>query len=280
MLGIGLALAASVTWGISDFLGGLQTRRFSALSVLVVAQPVGLVLGLAVALTLGGSPLSGGEFALAAVGGIAVVAALAVFYHAMALGSISVVTTIGALGVLVPIAVGLARGETPHGLQAVGAVVVLPAVVAVAHEPDPEWRSASRRSVGLAALSALGFGVFLLIIADVAAADPAWTIVAVRVGGVAALAVVALIVRPGLPSLHGSVLAALIAIGVLDVTANSFYAVATNHGILPLVAVAASMYAVVTVMLARLVLGERLARSQQIGFAFAVLGGALIAAGA
>ncbi len=280
MLGIALALGASVTWGFSDFLGGLQTRRFSALSVLLVAQPVGLVLAVAVAVVLGGTPLSAGDLALAAGAGVAVVASLAVFYRAMALGSISVVTTIGALGVLVPIAVGLARGEQPHGLQAIGAAVVLPAVVAVAHDPDPEWRAASRRSVGLAALAALGFGVFLLIIDDVAAADPVWTIVGVRVGGVAAIAAAAVALRPGLPPLHGSTLAALLGIGLFDVAANSLYAASTNHGLLPLVAVAASMYAVVTVLLARVVLGERLARSQQVGFGFAVLGTALIAAGA
>jgi drug/metabolite transporter (DMT)-like permease len=280
VLGIALALASSLSWGISDFLGGTQTRRFSALSVLLVAQPVGLVVALAVALTIGGTPLSGEDFALAVLAGISVVAALGAFYRAMALGSISVVTTIGALGVLVPIAVGLARGETPHGIQAVGAAIVLPAVVVVAHDPDPEWRAASRHSIGLAALSALGFGLFLLIIDDVAGTDPIWTIVAVRVGGVAAILAAALAVRPGLPPLRGSVLAALIAIGVTDVLANSLYATATNHGILPLIAVAASMYAVVTVVLARIVLGERLARSQRIGFVCAVGGTALIAAGA
>jgi drug/metabolite transporter (DMT)-like permease len=280
VLGIALALASSLTWGISDFLGGIQTRRFSALSVLLVAQPVGLVLGLAAALTFGGTPLSREDFVLAALAGIAVAAALGVFYRAMALGSISVVTTIGALGVLVPITVGLARGETPEGIQAVGAAIVLPAVVVVAHDPDPEWRKASRQSVGLAALAALGFGVFLLIIDDVAGTDPIWTIVAVRVGGVAAILAAALVARPGLPPLQGTVLTALIGIGVFDVLANTFYAAATNHGILPLIAVASSMYAVVTVLLARVVLGERLARSQQIGFAFAIAGTAMIAAGA
>jgi drug/metabolite transporter (DMT)-like permease len=280
VLGIALALASSLTWGISDFLGGIQTRRFSALAVLLVAQPVGLVLGLAVALVLGGTPLSGEEFALATLAGIAVVAALGVFYRAMALGSISVVTTIGALGVLVPIAVGLARGETPEGIQAIGAAIVLPAVIVVAHDPDPEWRAASRHSIGLAALSALGFGFFLLIIDDVAGTDPVWTIVAVRVGGVAAIAAAAIVARPELPPLRGSVLAALVGIGVFDVLANSFYAAATNHGILPLIAVASSMYAVVTVALARVVLGERLARSQQVGFVCAVIGSAMIAAGA
>jgi|SRR5918994_6387069 drug/metabolite transporter (DMT)-like permease len=280
MLGVALALAASVSWGISDFIGGLQTRRFAALSVLLVSQPVGLVLAFGVALAIGADPLSTADFLLAAAAGGAVVLGLGAFYTAMALGSISVVSMIGALGVLVPVVGGIVQGEEPGGLQAVGAAVAIPAVVLVARDPDPEWRAASRNSVGLAALAALGFGIFFLLIDEVAESDPAWTIAAARVGGVTLLGAAALYARPKLPRARGRVLAALAAIGFLDVSANSLYAVATNHGILPLVAVGASLYSVVTVVLARFVLGERLARPQRIGFAFAVGGVALIAVGA
>jgi drug/metabolite transporter (DMT)-like permease len=279
LLGIALALAASVSWGISDFMGGLQTRRFSALSVLLVSQPVGLVLAFGVALAIGSGPLAAGDFLLASAAGGAVVLALGAFYTAMALGSISVVSMIAALGVLVPVTVGIAQGEEPGGLQAVGAAVAIPAVVVVAREPDPEWRAASRNSIGLAALAALGFGVFFLLIDEVAESDPAWTIAAARAGGVTVLGVAALHARPKLPRARGRVLVALAAIGLLDVSANSLYAVATTHGILPLVAVGASLYSVVTVLLARFVLGEQLAASQRAGLGLAVVGVALIAAG-
>jgi uncharacterized membrane protein len=279
VLGIALGLAASVSWGISDFMGGLQSRRFSALSVLIVSQPVGLVAALAAALALGEGGLPPEEFLAAAAAGATVVVALGAFYKAMALGSVSVVATIGALGVLVPVAGGLLQGETPGTLQAVGAAVAVLAVVLVARDPDPEWRAANRHSVGLAAAAALGFGAFFLIIDQVADRDPAWTIAAARVGGVATLAAAAALMRPTLPSARGAVLAALLAIGCFDVLANSLYAVATNHGLLPLVAVAASLYSAVTVLLARFVLGERLAPSQQVGVAVAVAGIGLIAAG-
>lgn len=280
MLGIALGLAASVSWGISDFIGGLQTRRFSALPVLLVSQPIGLVLAFAIALAIGAEPLSAEDFLLAAAAGVAVVVALGIFYRAMALGSMSVVTTIGALGIVVPIAVGLARGEEPAGLQALGAVIAIPAVVVVARDPDPEWRAANRRSVGLAALAALGFGAFLTIIDEVAEADPAWTVAAIRVGGVGLLGIAALYARPKLPGVRGPALVALLMIGVFDVLANSLYALATTHGLLPLVAVAGSMYSAVTVLLARFVLGERLAVSQRIGFVCAIAGVGLIAIGA
>jgi drug/metabolite transporter (DMT)-like permease len=279
MLGLALALAASISWGISDFIGGLQTRRFSALSILLVSQPVGLVLAFGVALAVGADPLAAGDFLLAAAAGAAVVLALAAFYTAMALGSISVVSMVAALGVLVPVVGGIAQGEEPGGIQALGAAVAIPAVVLVAREPDPEWRAASAKSIGLAALAALGFGIFFLLIDHVAEHDPAWTIAAARVGGVTLLGVAALHARPKLPNGRGPVLAAIAAIGILDVSANLLYAVATNHGILPLVAVGASLYSLVTVLLARVVLGERLAASQRAGLGFTVLGVALIAAG-
>jgi drug/metabolite transporter (DMT)-like permease len=280
MLGVALALASSVSWGISDFLGGLQSRRFSALSVLIVSQPFGAVLAFGVALTFGDEGLPVSKFLLGVGGGAAVVLALAAFYRAMALGTISVVATIAALGVLVPVAGGIAQGETPSGLQAVGGGIAIVAVLLVAREADPEFRAANRASVGLAALAALGFGTFFLALDGAAEHDPAWAIAAARVGGVSTLLAVALAVRPEIPAARGAVLAALLAIGFFDILANSLYAVATNHGLLPLVAVAGSLYSAVTVLLARFLLGERLAPAQRVGVVVALAGIALIAAGA
>ena len=228
--------------------------------MLIVSQPIGLVLAYAVALLFADETLSAAQFAHGMLAGATVVLALGAFYRAMALGSISVVATVGALGLVVPVAGGIVEGESPHGLQAIGAVIAVCAVVLVAREPDPEWREASRESIGLAALAALGFGTFFLLLDGVAAHDPAWAIAAARTGGVTLLAVAALWMRPALPRARGVVLGALLAIGFFDVLANSLYAVATTKGILPVVAVAASLYSAVTVLLARFVLGERMAR--------------------
>ncbi len=278
MLGIALALGSSVAWGISDFLGGLQSRRISALTVLLVSQPVGLVLALVVALAFGGDPLSARNAAIALAAGAAAVLALGAFYRAMALGTVTVVATIGALGVLVPIVAGLAQGEQPAAVQGVGGLAAIAGVVIVAREPDPEWRAAGRASVGLAALAALGFGAFFLGLDATSGREPAWTIVAVRVGGVCTLLIAAAFARPSM-QIERSQLPALLAIGCFDVLANSLFAVATNHGLLSMVAVAGSLYSAVTVLLARFVLGERLARSQLGGVVVALFGVALIAAG-
>jgi len=279
MLGVALGLASSVAWGISDFLGGLQSRRISALSVLLVAQPLGLVLALTFALTVGGTALDSGDALLGAGAGATAVLALGAFYHAMALGSVSVVATIGALGVLVPFAAGLVQGEQPGAVAVVGATLAIPGVVLAAREPDPEWRAAGRASVGLAAAAAVGFGVFFLLLDAASGPEPAWTIVAARVGGVALLVLAALIARPStaIPAGMGP---ALVAIGFCDVLANTLFALATNHGLLALVSVAGSMYGAVTVLLARVFLGERLAATQRVGVALALLGVGLIAAGA
>jgi drug/metabolite transporter (DMT)-like permease len=278
MLGIALALASSVAWGTSDFLGGLRARRMSALTVLLVSQPVGLVLALAFALAAGGDALSMRDAAIAAGAGATVVMALGAFYRAMALGSVTVVATIGALGVLVPVIAGLVQGDRPAAIQALGGVAGVAGVILVAREPDPEWRTAGRLSIGLAALAALGFGTFFLGLDASSGPSPAWTIVAARVGGVATLLVAAAFVRPSM-RVEADLVPSLVAIGCFDVTANSLFAVATNHGLLSLVAVAGSLYSAVTVLLARFVLRERLAASQRAGVVVALAGVALIAAG-
>jgi drug/metabolite transporter (DMT)-like permease len=326
MLGIVLALASSVAWGTSDFLGGMRSRRISALTVLLVSQPVGLALALGVALGVGGDALSAWDAAIAAGAGAAVVMALAAFYRAMALGSVTVVATIGALGVLVPVVAGLLRGDRPNALQALGAIAAIAGAVFVAREPDPEWRAASTVAIGskpaapapggrqgrflhitriharskpaapapggrqgrflhitrrpglLAALAALGFGIFLLGLDVSSGPQPAWTIVAARIGGVATLLVAAAFARPSM-RIDPSLLPSLFVIGFFDVLANSLFAVATNHGLLALVAVAGSLYSAVTVLLARFVLGERLALPQRMGVVVTLAGAALIAAG-
>jgi drug/metabolite transporter (DMT)-like permease len=277
MLGIALGLGSSLAWGTSDFLGGLMSRRISALTVLLVTQPVGLVLALTVALMAGGSPLSAHDAVIAVGAGAVAVAALGAFYRAMALGSVSVVSTIGALGVLVPVLAGIAQGERPGAGPALGACAAIAGVVLVAREPDPEWRRASRASVGLAAVAGVGFGVFFLGLDKASGPQPAWTIVAARAGGVTALIIAGLIARPAM-GIENDMAAPLVAIGTCDIAANSLFAVATNHGLLSLVSVAGSLYAAVTVLLARVVLGERLARPQQFGVLLALIGIVLIAA--
>lgn len=281
MLAIALSLASSVSWGVSDFIGGLLSRRTAVVAVLAISQPAGLVLALLLAPPLSDRALPAADFALAAASGAAAMVALGLFYRAMALGAISVAAPLASLGVVVPVAVGLARGEQPAAVQLVGFGVAMAAIALVSREPREPVGSTptSRRAILLAALSGLGFGVFFTGLERAAQTDPAWTIAAARCGGAAVAIGVALAVRPPMPR-AAPTFAAAVTIGGFDILANGLYAVATTKGPLAIVAVAASLYSAVTIVLAHLLLGERLARVQLVGVALALAAVALIAAGA
>ncbi len=278
MLGFALSLASSLSWGVSDFLGGLTSRRMPVLAVLAVSQPAGLVLIGIVILLFGADPISADKLAIAALAGAASLGGLWAFYAAMAMGTVSVVAPIASLGVVVPVAVGLARGDAPAAIQLVGLVPAIAGLVILSFEEQPEHAGIARRSIILAILAGLGFGIFFSGL-DLAAADrPGWAILAVRVGGVATVAIALLVSRPRLAVVSGSI-AILLTIGFFDVLANGLFAVASTKGVLPVVAVGGSMYPAFTIALAHGVLGERLARIQRLGVVFALLGVALIAAG-
>jgi uncharacterized membrane protein len=278
LLGLAISLASAFSWGVSDFLGGVQSRRMPVLGVLAVSQPAGLVLALLLIPLFGADPIPADKLAIAAGAGAASLGGLAAFYAAMAMGTVSVVAPIASLGVVVPVAVGLARGEQPAMIQLIGLVVAIVGVVVLSYEEDPEHSAVARRSILLAVLAGLGFGIFFTGI-DAAAADkPGWAIVAVRVGGVVTVAAALLISRPQLGAVTAA-LGVLVAIGAFDVLANGLFAVASTKGILPVVAVGGSMYPAFTIALAHGVLGERLARVQWLGVALALAGVALIAAG-
>jgi drug/metabolite transporter (DMT)-like permease len=278
LLAFAISLASAASWGVSDFLGGLTSRRLPVLGVLAVSQPAGLVLIGIVILIFGADPIPADKLAIAALAGAASLGGLWAFYAAMAMGTVSVVAPIASLGVVVPVAVGLARGDAPAAIQLMGVVPAIAGVVILSYEENAEHSGVARRSILLAILAGLGFGIFFTGL-DLAAADrPGWAVLAVRVGGVATVAVALLISRPRLAAVSGSVMV-LLTIGFFDVLANGLFAVASTKGVLPVVAVGGSMYPAFTIALAHGVLGERLARIQWAGVALALVGVGLIAAG-
>jgi drug/metabolite transporter (DMT)-like permease len=272
------SLASAASWGVSDFLGGLTSRRLPVLGVLAVSQPAGLVLIAVMILVFGADPISADKFAIAALAGAASLGGLWAFYAAMAMGTVSVVAPIASLGVVVPVAVGLARGDSPAAIQLIGLVPAIAGVVILSYEEHPKAGGVARRAIILAILAGLGFGIFFTAL-DIASPDrPGWAVLAVRLGGVAVVAIALLITRPRLAAVSGSI-AVLLVIGFFDVLANALFAVASTKGVLPVVAVGGSMYPAFTIALATFVLRERLARVQWAGVVLALLGVALIAAG-
>ena len=279
MLGIALGLASSVAWGITDFLGGLQSRRMSALAVLLVTQPLGLALGLLAALAFADGMPERSDALLGVIAGVVIVSALAAFYRGMAIGPVSIVAVLASLGAVVSLVGGLVQGDDPAALQLVGSVVAIVGVVLVSRKPGEAGEQIGRVALGLGLAAAAGIGTAFLLIDQAAADEPTWAIVALRVGAISTLAVAAVAVRPSV-SVDRASAPVLITIGVLEVTANLLFAVATNHGLISLVSIAGSLYSAVTVVLAWVFLGERLGGSQRIGVVLALAGVAAIAGGA
>jgi drug/metabolite transporter (DMT)-like permease len=271
-----LALGASLSWGVGDFLGGVSARRLRTLTVLAVAELAGLVV-IAAYVTAAGDPFPGGTAVAAGVGaGIAGAVGLGALYRGMAVGAIGVVAPISAASAALPVGVGLARGERPSVVQLAGIVLALAGVALVSREPSPAG-SRLAAGVGLAFLAALGFGLYFVFI-DVASADgAAWAVCISR--GTATAAAFAVAIALGALRLRASDLPVLAVIGVFDVGANALVAVALNEGFVSLVPVLASLYPVVTIMLARIVLRERVAAPQAAGIGGALAGVALITAG-
>lgn len=291
-----LALVSSVLWGIADFAGGTATRALPAFVVVLASQTAGLIAVAVAATATGAWTDAAGYIPWAAGAGLAGAAGLLTFYHALAVGTMGVVSPIAALGVVVPVAAGLATGHLPSAVVAAGFVLAIAGVVAAS---GPE-RSAGRSltPVVLAIIAAVCFGGALLFIARGAAVSPLMTMVGMRMASVSALAGLFLVrrlrglgsaidARGGTAAGPSSALrrlrtsarlwAIVMAAGLFDVSANLTFGLASTAGALTIVAVLGSVYPAVTVLLARVVHRELLTRTQQIGVTVAVVGVALIA---
>jgi drug/metabolite transporter (DMT)-like permease len=271
-----LALLSSLLWGTSDFLGGTAARRLPAALVVLGSQLVALLALAPFALVLGQDP---GRWWPGVAAGLAGVVGLAAFYAALSTGTMGVVAPIAATGALVPVVVGLLRGEAPSRLQVAGIVVALVGVV-LASGPELSG-GAARRPLLLAVVAAVSFGSVAALIAE-GSKGPAGaglvSLLVMRAASVTALGLVLAVRRPPVAGVRAGA-PALAAIGVLDLGANASFAYASRQGLLSVVAVLASLYPVVTVLLAREVHGERLARVQVLGASGTLLGVALLSAG-
>lgn len=273
-----LAALSGLAWGASDFVAGLAARRVRVLAVLLVSQVVGLALVTAVVAVRSEPPPGLRELAFAALSSLAGVGGLAAFYRGLAVGAMSVVAPLSAGGAVIPIVVGLLAGERPQALQLVGVALVTGGAMLASIERVHGVRSVRlARGVPYALAAAVGFGMFFVFVDQAAAASAEWTLVGNRFTGVIVLAFVAAIVRPPLPS--GTGLLPLVVVGVLDTSANLLFAFASRLGLLSLGAALGSLYPVVVVVLARVFLGERLARVQALGVGAALAGVALVSAG-
>ena len=279
-----LALLASLLWGTADFLGGTATRRLPVASVVGVSQLVALLGLVPVALAVGALDEPRDYLLPGLAAGLCGVAALAAFYRALAVGTMGVVAPVAALGVVVPVAAGLVGGESPSALQLTGITVAVVGVV-LASGPELSGRSGALPLV-LAAGSALGFGAVFVLIAEGTKSGSigsvVMTLLTMRLVSVVLLTLLLLATlcsRGAETGVRRRDLPVLVTIGAFDVGANASFAVAAQSDLISVTAVLASLYPVVTVLLARQVHAERLVGVQLAGVALALVGVVLLAGG-
>lgn len=277
MFGLALALAASVSWGFSDYLGGVKSRVVPLLTLIMVSQLAGLALVGVLAVATHSYP-DGRTAIYAVLAGSAGLIALAAFYRGMAIGRISIVAPISATGAALPIAAGLARGERPGIWALAGIALALAGVILASAENHPERGRSLAAEVPLALGAALGFGIFFLFVAKASEHHHAIAATLMLRLTTAPLVLLALLVLRQAPRIPRGNLHWLILIGLLDSGANTLYALATDHGLLSLVSPLASLYPLTTVLLAQALLREHVARHQKYGIALALAGVALISA--
>jgi len=248
----------------------LTAKRVHVLGVALLSQAAGLV-GVGLVVVLAAPPRPGIDKL-----------ALAAFYRGLAVGTMSIVAPISATGAALPVAAGLASGDSPSVVQGLGMALAFGGVLLAAREQheDASRAADARRAVGLALVAAAGFGIFLTLLKPASEGGVAWALLAARTASVALMGAIVLTARPPLrPALAPLTLGALVLVGAGDLGANALYAAATGKGLLSVVAVLGSLYPVTTVLLARGILHERVRRIQEAGVGLVLAGVALIAAG-
>jgi drug/metabolite transporter (DMT)-like permease len=311
-----LALAAAVLYGTADFLGGVASRRASVFAVLAMTVPAGAVVMVLVALlgqvpALGallghsgiGGPASVGNWSAvgwAAASGVCGAAGLIAFYAGFASAPISVVAPVAALAsAVLPVGVAIAGGERPAATAITGGSICLVAIVLVSAQPsdhapgghgqDPAGGTrlvtsgrlaASGRllALGYGAAAGVGFGLFFIFLKNAGQSGVLWPVAISRSAGTVVAFGIALATRTRLRLGRGGITGIALVSGAIDAAANVCYVLATRVGLFGLAVVIASLYPGMTVLLARVLLGERMRWVQRAGLLLAALGVVLVTA--
>ena len=267
-----LALISSALFGAGDFLGGVASRRTHVLVVVGASHVVGLFLILLVTPFMADA-ITLRDLGIGGIAGIAGLVGIAFLYHSLSRGPMAVVAPIAAVSnAAVPALWGIYFGDRLSAPQLVGVVLGLAAILLVSRASGEETSAGTTTPglVGVALLSGVGFGGFFICMDLTAEATTPWPLVSARVvsAGIALL-LLARMGRSPIPR-RDEARGAIVGAGILDMTANLAILVAVHHGMLSLVAVLGSLYPASTVLLARYVLKERMARTQVIGLIVAL----------
>jgi len=270
MTSILLALSSAVLYGAADFVGGLTSRRASTLAVVFVSQFAGAVALLALLPWLPVATVGAADLVWGAVAGLGGGTGVALLYKALAIGTMSVVApTTAVCAVAVPVAASMLIGERPGLVSLAGIGIALMAIVLVSQAPAPaaapHHHTRAARALTIAIASGVAIGIFYLALARTSHTAGLWPLLAARGASAILFAGMALASGRGAFRMSGHVLPMAVACGVVDMTANALYLVATRGAALSTVVTLASLYPASTVILARVFLHERLSRLQIAG---------------
>jgi len=275
MRSIAFALSASLTWGFADFFGPLKGRTLGALRVLFYVQIGGLA-GIALIVAVRGKGPADVAALLAIPAAISGTLGLYAFYRGMAIGAMSIVAPIAGISAALPVVVGIVSGDRPSLSQWLGIAAALGGVFLASREPGRGGKVAA--GVGLALLAAIGFGGYFPQMHAAGIADFWWATLIFRMTSASVILAVVAIRRPAL-SIEPIQVPLLALIGLGDMFGSLLFAAASTSGLVSITSVLASLFPIVTLVLARLVLKERVARSQELGIVLTLAGVAFISAG-
>lgn len=274
---VALGLTSSMTWGVSDFLGGVASRRAPLLGVLTIANVIGLVVAIPVAITRGEAALGIADVAWVTVSGALGAVGIACLYRGLAVGRMGVVAPVtGVLVAVIPVVAGIVLDGIPSPIVVGGIVLAIVSVAIVARVPGEVGELTSGLWWGVAAGTTLGvFTVTFSRVSDGLVFGPLALMKAIEV---VAFAVVILVGRRAW-RVPRSLWPTLLAVGLLDMAATAAYLAATQSGPLAIAGVLSALYPVATVILAAALLRERITRVHVFGIVGAGLAIALIAGG-
>jgi len=274
-----LAIMSAVFYGAADFTGGILTRRVSAVPVVLISQASGLVLVAVVLPLLPAAAPRTADLWWGAAAGLAGGVGVALLYHALATGTMSVVApTTAVAAVAIPVIMSVALGERPGWLMVVGIVLGIGSIALVSRQTRTTAEAARSSGLGPALGSGVAIGLFLFALAQTRPASGLWPLLIARFTSVTLFVAVVAVRRR---SLRMPVRLGVLAVvcGAIDMLANTLYLLAAQLGPLSPVVTLSSLYPASTVLLARAVLGERLNAWQIAGVASALVAVVLIVRG-
>lgn len=282
-----LAIGSALLYGAADFTGGLTTRRVGTIPVVVLSQASGLImLALILPLLPHASPTRS-DLLWGAVAGLTGGIGVALLYRALAIGIMAVVApTTAVCAVAIPVVVSVLLGERPVPLTLAGIGLGIASIVLVSRQQSSEQPKLSgltsprrrKAGVGTALASGVMIGFFFLALARTGSAAGMWPLVVSRLVSVVLFGTVAIAGRKSI-RMPARMAALAIVCGVIDMLANALYLLAARQGPLSIVVTLSSLYPASTVLLARVVLGERLNLWQISGVGCALAAIVLIVSG-